>query len=120
RRSRLRRIVGVRLKVRVERAELGLKRQDAGRVGDRGVDFRSVADDAGVRDESNSVAYVEAGDDPGLEVSEGPAEGRSLVEDGRPGQTSLERFECEPLEELAIIVGWDAPLLVVVTNYERV
>ena len=47
-------------------------------------------------------------------------EGLALAQDRRPRQARLERFEREPLEQLDVVMGRDAPFVVVVGDHQRV
>ena len=84
------------------------------RVGDRRLDLRAVADDAGVGEQAGDVIVAEAGDGLGLEVRERGPERLALAQDRDPGEPGLERLERHALEQPAVVDDGAAPLLVVV------
>ena len=72
-----------------ERAVLGVERQGGGGVGDRGVDFASVADDAGVGQQGFAVGVGGCGDSLEVPVPEGVAVAVAAGEDRAPGEAGL-------------------------------
>ncbi len=68
----------------------------------------------GIREESSNLLVVVAGDTGGVEAVEGLPVVLPLGEDGRPGEPCLSSLEQQHLEEMSVVVGRDAPLVVVV------
>ena len=68
----------------------------------------------GVAHEPLDIGVVERRDGVHVEVAEGRAEGGPPAQDGDPGQPGLEPLEAQLLEEGAVAVQRNAPLLVVV------
>ena len=89
-------------------------------AGDGGVDLGAVADDAGVGAEPFAVGIVVGGDGRDVEAVEGGAVALATVEDGAPRESRLRPFEHEQLEQGAVAVSGDAPLVVVVLLHEGV
>ena len=73
-----------------------------------------VAHDARVLQQLGDLLFAVAGDPSRVEAVERPSVVLPLVEDGRPGQAGLGPLEDEHLEEVGVVVGGNAPLLVVV------
>src|SRR5690606_24215763 len=105
---------------RREAAELLLHRDRGARVVDRGLDLHAVADDAGVREELLDAAGRVARDPGDIEVVERLPVAVALPEDGDPGEPRLRTFQGEHLEEVAVVVRRDAPLLIVIGDVERI
>ena len=84
------------------------------------VDLRAVADDPGIGHEPLAVGVVEGGHDRGIEAAERVPEGRPLVEDRRPREPGLERFEGQALEVLDGPGDRPAPLVVVIRDHHRI
>ena len=104
----------------VEGAVLGLHGERRLCAGDGCVDLGAVADDAGVGAEAFAVGVVVGGDGGDVEAVEGGAVALAPVEDGAPRKSRLRPFEHEQLEERAVAVRGDTPLLVVVALHEGV
>jgi hypothetical protein len=84
------------------------------RVGDRGLDLRAVADDAGVEHEVLDILLGELRHSINVEVTERGSEGLPPAQDRDPGQTGLEPLEAHFLEEGPISPKLDSPFLVVI------
>ena len=106
--------------IRREAAELFSDVEDTAGVDDRRLDFETVPDDSRIGEETLDVARREAGDDLGVEPDEGSQVPVTLPQDRRPREPCLRTLEREQLEQMPVVVGWDAPLLVVVGEHERV
>ena len=85
-----------------------------------GVDLGAVSDDAGVGAESFAVGVVVCCNRWDVEVVECGAVSFAAVKDGAPGESCLCTFKDEQLEEGAVVVNGDAPVLVVVFLHEWV
>ena len=79
-----------------------------------------MTDDALVLQQPRHVALAEGRDALDLEAVKRLAKVLALAEDGDPGQTGLEAFEADLLEEADIVDDGKAPLGVVVVGVEGV
>jgi hypothetical protein len=64
-----------------------------------GFDLEPVADDAGVGKQALVIGGAESSNAINVEIREGGAKSRTLLEDRQPGQPGLIYFEDKPLEE---------------------
>ena len=97
-----------------------MERQSGGGVGDGGVDFASVADDAGVGQQGFAVLFRGGGDALEVPVPEGVAVAVAAGEDRAPGEAGLGRVEDQLGEEVGLIQHGHAPLEVVVGGHGAV
>ena len=109
-------IVDIAPQVACKRRIFFEKLQESAGVFDRGLYFQAIADDAGVLHQAVNIFLAVAGDAPGIEVVERLAIVVPLPQDGQPAETGLGAFEDQHLEEPAIVVQRDTPLLVVIGN----
>ena len=114
------RVGGVALDERVERARFGAQLDGTAGVVEDGFDLAAVADDAGIGQQPGDVVGAESTQGLGVEVREGAAEVFALAENGQPGEAGLEAFEAELLEQVALVAGRPAPLVIVIGHVERV
>src|SRR5438874_11380545 len=105
-----------RPEMRVQAAEL----QRCPGIPDRRRDLRAVADDRRVCEKPLDVALVESGHALRIEAGERAAIALALAEDRRPGEPGLCALEHEQLEKMTLVVGGDAPFLVVVGDVKGV
>ena len=106
--------------VSIERPELLLDREERVRIPNRRGNLEPVPDDARIAEELRDLAGAIESDFRRVEpVERGPV-GLSFPQDRQPGEACLSPFEDEKLEELAIVVLRDAPLLIVIARHERV
>jgi hypothetical protein len=73
-----------------------------------------VADDPGIGEQPLDVSRTEARDPVEVEFGERPSEPLALAENREPGETGLEPFEAELLEEPPVVGDRKAPFTVVV------
>ena len=103
-----------------EAAELVLQLEDTRGVIERGLDLEPVPDDARVGEQSLAVIGSEPCDDGGVEAGERGPVALALVQDRRPGEPGLRTLERQKLEQVAVVVRGNTPLLVVVGNEKGV
>ena len=104
--------------VGVEAAEFGLDGEGKLGVENRRFDLEAVADDPGIREQALDFGGAETGDLRDFEVGKSPVIGIALFQDGDPAQAGLRAFEDQEFEQFAIVVQRDAPLLVVVGDFD--
>ena len=104
----------------VEGAEFFLNLQEGFGVGDGGLDFEPIADDAGILEQDADFLGVVASDFGGIEATEEFAVTFALLENGVPAEASLSAFEDEEFEPAVVVVDGNAPFFVVVSDAERV
>ena len=83
-------------------------------------DLPLVADDARVAEEALHVPGAEPRHGLRVEAGERLSVALALVQDRRPGEAGLRSLEDEQLEEVPVVVRRHAPLVVVVSDVERV
>ena len=104
----------------VEGAKFFLHLEESLGVGDSGLDFETVTDDAGIAEEGARFFCVVARDFRGIETTKELAIAFALLEDGVPAEAGLRAFKDEEFEPDAIIVDGNAPFFVVVFGVEGV
>jgi hypothetical protein len=104
--------------VGVEAAKFSLEPEERLRIVDDGFDFAPVADDAWVAQKGLEFLPVVGGDRLGVEVIEGRAIVRALLQDGDPAQPCLGGLEDEELKEPPIVMQRHSPLFVVICNQQ--
>ena len=89
-------------------------------VGLRRPDLESVADDAGIVREALDLRVVPGRDADRIEAVVGAPIGFAFAEDEPPVEPRLRPFEQQHLEDVAVVVRGDPPLVVVVGDVEGV
>jgi len=102
-----------------EATALGEVERDS-RQGDRRLDLRAVAHDAGVAHQGFDLGGAVANDRLRREAVKGGAKARALAQDREPGKPRLEAVEDELLEDRPIVPFGHAPFLIVIGDIERV
>src|SRR4051812_26068933 len=100
----------------VETSELALHFAESLRVGDRGIDLQSIANDAGVVHQCGDFPFVVPGDLRGIETVKRAAIVVALVQDRLPTETSLRAFENQKPKQARVVVKRHAPFFVVVSD----
>src|SRR5205814_4987788 len=103
-----------------ERAALPLEREECPGVADGGSDLLAVADDSRVLEELRDLATIVASHALRVEPVERLEEAGALMQNDAPGEPGLEAVEHELREQVPVAVERDAPLLVVVSEHQRV
>ncbi len=85
-------------------------------VGDSGLDFEPVADDAGVGEELFDLLWGVTGNAFGVEVVERLPVAIAFLEDGEPAESGLGTVEDDFFEEFGVVMFRDAPFFVVVLD----
>ncbi len=88
--------------------------EDGFRVGDRGLDFQSIANDSLVGEEAFRIPVSKPRHHRGVEAPIGPTERLSLLEDREPGEARLVDLEHQPLEQLVVPAERETVLGVVI------
>ena len=104
----------------VEGAKFLLHLEEGFRVGDGGLDFEAVADNAGIAEEGSRLLGVIARHFRGIEAAKELAIAFALLENGVPTEASLRAFEDEEFEPDAIVVDGDTPFFIVIFGIERI
>ena len=104
----------------VEGIEFLLDPEEGFGVGDGGLNFESIANDAGIAKERSSFCGVVASDSGWIEAAEKLAVTFAFLEDSVPAKAGLRAFKDQELEPAAIVVDGNAPFFVVVLDVERV
>lgn len=86
----------------------------------RGGDLETIADDAGIEEESRAAPLVEACHTLQIEAVESSHERLTLLQDRQPGESCLVDFQDQPLEETVVVADRKAVLVIVVGTVERV
>src|SRR5262249_12909064 len=100
----------------IKGAEFPLHGEEGARVAHRGVDLQAVAHDGTVAPQRSATPSIETCYAPHIEVSEGAAVARALMQDRRPREPCLGALEREHLEEAPVIVPRPPPFLVVIAH----
>ena len=104
--------------VGVEAPELFLDGQERFSILNRRRDLQTIADDAGIIEQLLGFFRAVARHLGGVESIEGFPVVLPLSQDGVPTETGLCAFEDQKLEQRAIVVDRDAPLLIVISDGE--
>jgi hypothetical protein len=104
----------------VEAPVLALHLEERPRVPDARLHLEAVAHDAGVGEEPRALPRVEARDLRGIEAAVRAPIGLALAQHRDPREPRLRALEDQHLEETAVIVDRNAPLLVVIGDVERI
>ena len=86
-------------------------------IGTGAVDLEPVPNDALIVAESFEPAVIERRDLGSIKGCKGAPVSAAAVEDGRPGKAGLGAFESKHLEQVPVVVRWDAPFAVVVVAH---
>ena len=106
--------------IAVETPEFPLRDEEHFRIVDRRLDLEAVADNAGILEQSSDFLPAEACDFLSIKSGESAAVVLALLEYGVPTQTRLRAFEDEEFEPFAVVMDRDAPLVVVIGDFEFV
>src|SRR5688500_13389099 len=106
--------------VRIEAARLADQRERGARVAAHRAELEPVADQSRIGQQALQAAVGQARAVVDVEVVEGLAVVRALVEHGAPRQARLRALEAEELEQCAIAVQRHAPFAVVVVAHRVV
>jgi len=115
--------LGIRLEAPQEGGQgSGLLDEGAGasRILQHRGDLASMADDAGIVQETGDLGLAPAGQDGEIEAGEGAPEILPLAENGPPAQPGLEPFETELLEQPPVVGHRPSPFPVVIGLVERI
>jgi hypothetical protein len=85
-----------------------------------GLELQPVAHDGPVAEQALNVARLEPRHPLNVEARERAAVALALVQDRRPREPGLSALEHEQLEQVPLVVGRNAPLLVVVDHIQGV
>ena len=93
--------------------------QDGLRIGARTVDFEPVPNYRRILAKLFEPAVIERRNLGRIERRKSFSVSIAPIEDGGPGESGLRAFEGEHLEEVTVIVRWDAPFVVVIVAHRR-
>lgn len=102
----------------VERTELFLDFQALSCIGNRGINFEAIANNARVAKKTLHISFVITSYLRWVEAVECLAVIFALVQNGLPRESRLCTFQHEKFKEGPIIMRWDAPFFVMVLNHE--
>ena len=103
----------------MERAVRTSQLLDATCIADDRFDLEPVADDAGILQQAVDIGLPKTRDPVDLELGEGGAEGRTLLQHRKPGQPGLVDFEGQALEQHRFVARRETVFPVVIRPVQR-
>jgi len=102
----------------IETPELVLDRKEGLGVTHRAADLETVANNAGIPEETRDLCRPELGHPRRIEADECQAIGVAFLENRLPAEPSLRTFEYQKLEEEIVVVNGYTPLEIVIRDAE--